>query len=105
MRGVRPCFLETFALSYLKSKVSEAGYKYNDKGRTEYVDSCKELVDYDSPESVTREEAASEVAYILTFSNVMIVDMVSRASVSTEVMDLISDIIREKLTASVIQSA
>jgi hypothetical protein len=102
VRGTVPCTLEAFALSYLKRKVNEAGYKYNDKGRAEYVDSCRDLVDYDSPETVTREEAASEAAHILVFSNTIIVDMRKKESVPVSVLNAISDIIQEKLMSSIV---
>lgn len=105
LKGIQPCTLEDFALTYLKRKVTEEGYKYNDAGRLQYVDDCRDLVDYDNPETVTREEAANEAAHILTFSNVMIIDMDARASVSTGMLNMISDIIREKLMASIVQVA
>lgn len=105
LKGVQPCSLEAFTLTYLKKKVSEAGFKYNDKGRAEYVDSCKELVDYDNAEAVTREEAASEAAYILAYSNTQIIDLNTRASVSTKVLDLMVSIIEEKLSASIAAEA
>lgn len=105
IKGVQPCSLEDFALTYLKKKVNEAGFKYNDKGRTEYVDSCKELVDYDNAEAVTREEAANEAAYILVYSNTQIIDLKTRASVSTKVLDQISGVILDKLTESIVAAA
>ena len=101
VRTFVPCTIEAFTLTYLKSRMAEDGHKFNDTGRTAYVSEWKEYVDYDNPEAVTMEEAASEAAHILVYSNTMFIDMGKRQSVSTEVLSVMSEVIEEKLRDSI----
>jgi hypothetical protein len=97
VRTFVPMTVEDFALTFLKMRTREGGFKYNPEGRAAFVMNCRDLVNYDSPEDVTFEESANELAYILIYSNLDLIDMATRCSVSTNVLSVLSEVIREKL--------